>query len=101
MMRSAPPSLLSAVVSKSLCPFCGAHSSRQCELEDETGGACPWQEFEDEPDEESKRKRFLADTQRRNPPMDMERWAKMDPLEVYWEIQTIRANLNPPKPLKS
>lgn len=30
-----------------LCPFCGAYSPRQCELEDETGGICPWEEMED------------------------------------------------------
>lgn len=27
-----------------LCPFCGAYSPRQCELEEETGGVCPWEE---------------------------------------------------------
>lgn len=34
-----------------LCEFCGAYSPRQCELRDETGGVCPWEEIlEDEPD---------------------------------------------------
>jgi len=34
-----------------LCPFCGAYSPRSCELEEETGGECPWLEIlEDEPD---------------------------------------------------
>lgn len=34
-----------------LCPFCGAYSARQCELEDETGGECPWElSRDDEPD---------------------------------------------------
>lgn len=28
-----------------LCPFCGAYSPRQCELEDEMPGAsCPWED---------------------------------------------------------
>lgn len=30
-----------------LCPFCGASSSRHCDLEEETGGNCPWEEIED------------------------------------------------------
>jgi len=34
-----------------LCPFCGAYSPRRCELEEETGGICPWEEIlDDEPD---------------------------------------------------
>jgi len=33
-----------------LCPFCGAYSRRQCDLEDETGGVCPWEESEPDPD---------------------------------------------------
>lgn len=34
-----------------LCPFCGAYSPKQCELEEETGGVCPWEESQDgEPD---------------------------------------------------
>ena len=35
-----------------LCPFCGAYSPRQCEIEDEIGGAeCPWESLiADEPD---------------------------------------------------
>ncbi len=37
-------------MSKSLCPFCGAYSPKQCELEEETGGVCPWEETEDEKD---------------------------------------------------
>ncbi len=33
-----------------LCPFCGAYSTRSCELEDEMGD-CPWQYvLDDEPD---------------------------------------------------
>ncbi|MET3648080.1 hypothetical protein [Phyllobacterium ifriqiyense] len=36
--------------SKSLCPFCGAYSSKQCELEEETNGCCPWEEIEPDPD---------------------------------------------------
>ncbi len=33
-----------------LCPFCGAYSPRQCELLEETGGICPWEESEPDPD---------------------------------------------------
>ena len=34
-----------------ICPFCGAYSPRSCELEEETGGECPWQEvLDEEPD---------------------------------------------------
>lgn len=32
-----------------LCPWCGAYSPRQCELEDEMG-VCPWEESEPDPD---------------------------------------------------
>lgn len=31
------------------CPFCGAYSTRSCELEEETG-CCPWEESEPDPD---------------------------------------------------
>ena len=34
-----------------LCPFCGAYSPRQCELEEESGGVCPWEEMQPDPDE--------------------------------------------------
>ncbi len=30
-----------------LCPFCGAYSPRSCELEEDTGGFCPWEEADD------------------------------------------------------
>ena len=33
-----------------LCPFCGAYSPRQCELEEETEGNCPWEMSEPDPD---------------------------------------------------
>lgn len=33
-----------------LCPFCGAYSPRNCELREETGGACPWEEMAPDPD---------------------------------------------------
>lgn len=33
-----------------LCPFCGAYSPRQCELQEETDGVCPWEESEPDPD---------------------------------------------------
>lgn len=35
--------------SGSLCPFCGAYSTRSCELEEEMG-VCPWEESEPDPD---------------------------------------------------
>lgn len=31
-----------------LCPFCGAYSPRQCEMEEETGGNCPWEEVREQ-----------------------------------------------------
>lgn len=34
-----------------LCPFCGAYSPRQCELEEETDGNCPWEMSEPDPDD--------------------------------------------------
>lgn len=34
----------------SICPLCGAYSTRSCEIEEETGGACPWEEMQDEGD---------------------------------------------------
>lgn len=38
----------------SICPFCGAYSTRSCELDDEAEGYgyCPWEEAEEgaEPD---------------------------------------------------
>ena len=33
-----------------LCPVCGAYSVRQCEMLEETGGVCPWEESEPDPD---------------------------------------------------
>lgn len=38
--------------SDTLCPFCGAYasSSRQCELFEESGGVCPWEESQPDPD---------------------------------------------------
>lgn len=32
-----------------VCPFCGAYSSRSCELEEEMG-SCPWEDSEPDPD---------------------------------------------------
>ena len=32
-----------------LCPWCGAHSTRQCELVDDMG-TCPWEDSEIDPD---------------------------------------------------
>lgn len=31
------------------CPWCGAYSSRSCELEEEMG-SCPWEDSEPDPD---------------------------------------------------
>jgi len=31
-----------------LCPFCGACSPRSCDIEEETGGFCPWEELGDD-----------------------------------------------------
>lgn len=33
----------------SLCPFCGAYSSRSCELWEDMG-SCPWEDSEPDPD---------------------------------------------------
>lgn len=32
---------------ENICPWCGAYSTRSCEIEDE-GGFCPWEESRDE-----------------------------------------------------
>jgi len=32
-----------------ICPWCGAYSSRSCELEEEMG-SCPWEDSEPDPD---------------------------------------------------
>ncbi|MBZ9984892.1 hypothetical protein LB521_27550 [Mesorhizobium sp. BR-1-1-8] len=37
--------------SGTLCPFCGAYSPKQCDLQEESGGVCPWEESEPDPDE--------------------------------------------------
>lgn len=34
----------------SVCPFCGAYSTSQCEYEDDT--ECPWEEMQPDPDEQ-------------------------------------------------
>lgn len=33
-----------------LCQFCGAYSVSQCELREEMGGACAWEDADEEPD---------------------------------------------------
>ena len=33
-----------------ICPFCGAYSTRSCELEEEMDGVCLWEESEPDPD---------------------------------------------------
>lgn len=43
-----------------ICPFCGAYSTRSCELEEETG-SCPWEESEPDPDDQ----RDIRDEDRR------------------------------------
>ena len=35
-----------------LCPFCGAYSSKHCDLEEESGGICPWEESQPNPDDQ-------------------------------------------------
>ena len=45
-----------------LCPWCGAYSSRSCELEEEMG-SCPWEDSEPDPDvlrEDAHERRRLA-----------------------------------------
>jgi hypothetical protein len=47
-----------------LCPACGAYSPRSCELADETGGICPWEEAQLDPDrlrEDRDERRRLAE----------------------------------------
>lgn len=50
-----------------LCPFCGAYSPRQCDLEEETGGVCPWEESQPDPDELMEQRREDRRTEARNP----------------------------------
>ena len=33
-----------------ICEFCGAYSTRSCELREEMNGICPWEESEPDPD---------------------------------------------------
>jgi hypothetical protein len=33
-----------------ICPMCGAYSSRSCELLEESGGVCPWEESQPDAD---------------------------------------------------
>lgn len=44
-----------------LCPFCGAYSPRNCELEEESDGCCPWEESQPDPDDQ----RDIRDEDRR------------------------------------
>jgi len=41
---------LGAYVRVTVCPFCGAYSTRSCEMLDETNGVCPWEESQPDPD---------------------------------------------------
>lgn len=50
-----------------LCPFCGAYSPRQCDLEEETGGVCPWEESEPDPDALMEQRREDREFEARNP----------------------------------
>jgi hypothetical protein len=50
-----------------LCPFCGAYSPRQCELEEESGGICPWEESEPDPDDLMEQRREDSEMEARYP----------------------------------
>lgn len=54
---------------ETLCPFCGAYSTRQCELEEEMPGcSCPWEDQ-------------LADERERDPDRlreDRDEYARLD-----------------------
>lgn len=50
-----------------LCPFCGAYSPRQCELEEETDGVCPWEESEPDPDDLMEQRREDREMEARYP----------------------------------
>lgn len=41
----------------SLCPFCGAYSTRQCDLIDDAGH-CPWEEVDNMRDDAHERERL-------------------------------------------
>jgi hypothetical protein len=51
----------------SLCPFCGAYSPRQCELEEESGGICPWEESGPDPDDLMEQRREDRELEARFP----------------------------------
>jgi len=44
-----PLALRVAIPPSGPCPWCGAYSSRSCEIEDEMG-SCPWEDSEPDPD---------------------------------------------------
>lgn len=44
-----PLALRVAIPPSGPCPWCGAHSSRSCEMEEEMG-SCPWEDSEPDPD---------------------------------------------------
>ncbi|RWD00140.1 MAG: hypothetical protein EOS58_30635 [Mesorhizobium sp.] len=50
-----------------LCQFCGAYSPKQCDLREETGGSCPWEESEPDPDELMEARREDREFEAHNP----------------------------------
>ncbi|MBZ9922733.1 hypothetical protein LB579_34325 [Mesorhizobium sp. BR1-1-7] len=50
-----------------LCPFCGAYSPKQCDLVEESGGICPWEESEPDPDMLMEQRREDREIEARNP----------------------------------
>lgn len=51
------------MIDTTLCPFCGAYSTRSCDLI-EDAGHCPWEEMEPDPDlvrDDARERRRLAD----------------------------------------
>lgn len=50
-----------------LCPFCGAYDTRRCEMLEETGGSCPWEESEPDPDELMEQRREERELEARFP----------------------------------
>lgn len=50
-----------------ICPMCGAYSPRSCELLEETGGVCPWEESQPDPDDLMEQRREDRENEARNP----------------------------------
>ncbi len=49
MTTDTKPLALRAIPPSGPCPWCGAYSSRSCEMEEEMG-SCPWEDSEPDPD---------------------------------------------------